>query len=212
MADRPLSARVRAGTRAEHDAAQGSGFLDALAAGRLPLDAFADLAVQHWFVYETLEDAGQKMAKDPVAGQFVLPELDRVPALAADLAYLLGPQWRERIVPLPATTAYRDRLGAVAFRRPAAFVAHHYTRYLGDLSGGQFLGPAIAEAYGLNGEGHRFFTFDGVDPPAFRTRYRRLLDDAEWPPGEEAAFLAEVTEAYRLNIAMLADLRERWTR
>ena len=62
MADRRLSARVRAGTRAEHDAAQGSGFLDALAAGRLPLDAYADLAVQHWFVYETLEDAGEDPA------------------------------------------------------------------------------------------------------------------------------------------------------
>jgi heme oxygenase len=46
----------------------------------LPLDAYADLAVQHWFVYETLEDAGQEMAKDPVAGRFVLPELDRAPA------------------------------------------------------------------------------------------------------------------------------------
>jgi heme oxygenase len=87
MADRPLSARVRAGTRAEHDAAQGSGFLDAPATGRLPLDAYADLAVQHWFVYETLEDAGRTMAEDPVAGRFVLPELDRAPALAADLAY-----------------------------------------------------------------------------------------------------------------------------
>ena len=52
-----LSARLRAGTRADHDAAQGSGFLDALAAGRLPRDAYADLAAQHLFIYETLEQA-----------------------------------------------------------------------------------------------------------------------------------------------------------
>ena len=45
-----LSARLRAATRADHDAAQGSGFLDALADGRLPRDAYSDLAAQHWFI------------------------------------------------------------------------------------------------------------------------------------------------------------------
>src|SRR3712207_8060384 len=56
------SARLRSGTRSEHDAAQGSGFLDRLAAGSLPRDAYADLAAQHWFIYETLEQAAEAMA------------------------------------------------------------------------------------------------------------------------------------------------------
>jgi hypothetical protein len=43
------STRLRTTTRAEHEAAQGSGFLDALAEGRLPRVAYADLAAQHWF-------------------------------------------------------------------------------------------------------------------------------------------------------------------
>jgi heme oxygenase len=205
-----LSARLRAGTRADHDAAQGSGFLDELSAGRLPRDAYADLAAQHWFIYESLEQAALTMINDPVAGEFVLPELVRLPALSSDLRFLLGPDWRQRITALPATAAYTDRLREVAFDRPAAFIAHHYTRYLGDLSGGQYLGPAIARAYDLNGDGHRFFVFPGVRPPAFRTRYRELLDEISWPPAEERLFLAEVSEAYRLNIAVLADLKERW--
>ena len=205
-----LSARVRAETRADHDAAQGSGFLDALAAGRLPRAAYADLAVQHFVVYDTLERAGREMAGDPVAGDFVRSELDRVPALVADLTFLIGPEWPGRIVPLPATVEYRDRLHAVAFDRASAFLAHHYTRYLGDLSGGQYLGPAIARSYGLNGDGHRFFIFDGIRPPAFRAAYRDQLDRISWPRAEEDAFVAEVAEAYRLNIAMLAELKERW--
>ena len=89
-------------------------------------------------------------------------------------------------------------------------MAHHYTRYLGDLSGGQFLGPAIARSYGLQGDGHRFFVFEGVKPPAFRTRYRELLDEAAFAPADEESFLAEVPEAYRLNIAVLSELKERW--
>ena len=205
-----LSVRLRNGTRGDHDAAQGSGFLDALAAGRLPLAAYADLAAQHWFIYEQLERAAAAMAGDPTAGPFVRPELTRLPALSADLEHLLGPGWRGRIEALPATGAYRDRLGAVAFDRPAGFIAHHYTRYLGDLSGGQYLGPAIAASYGLSGAGHRFFIFDGIDPPAFRGRYRDLLDSLCWSGTDEESFRAEVSRAYRLNIDVLRELKERW--
>lgn len=206
-----LSARLRSGTRAEHDAAQGSGFLDALAAGRLPREAYADLAAQHWFIYLDLERAALAQRNDPVAGDFVQPELHRGPALAADLAFLVGPEWQSRVVALPATRAYTARLREVAFDRAPAFIAHHYTRYLGDLSGGQFLGPAIAKSFGLNGDGHRFFVFDGIRPPAFRSGYRDRLDAIVWSPDDEQEFLAEVSEAYRHNIAVLADLKERWT-
>ena len=205
QADQPLSTRVRLGTRTDHQAAQGSGFLDALADGRLPLAAYADLTAQHYAIYETLEKAAAVMADDPAAGAFVAPELTRLPALADDLRFLGG-----SATVRPATEAYRARLAAVAFDRPAAFVAHHYTRYLGDLSGGQYLGPAIARAYGLAGEGHRFFVFDGVDPAGFRARYRRLLDRAGWPAAGQDEFLAEVSEAYRLNIAVLAELNQEW--
>jgi heme oxygenase len=210
-ADSSLSVRVRAGTRADHQAAQGSGFLDALGAGGLPIEAYADLAAQHWFIYRTLEQASRAMVDEPVAGRFVSPELFREQALAADLLFLYGPDWRERAAALPSTDSYCARLRSVAFDHPAAFVAHHYTRYLGDLSGGQYLGPALADAYRMNGDGHRFFVFEGIDPPAFRSRYRRLLDGAAWPPAEQDRFLAEVSQAYRLNIAVLAELKERWT-
>jgi heme oxygenase (biliverdin-producing, ferredoxin) len=205
-----LSVRLRQGTRAEHEAAQGSGFLDALATGRLPREAYADLAAQHWFVYESLELAGAMMARDPVAGAFVFPELVRLPALEADLRFLTGPEWSGRIAALPATASYCTRLRDVAFVAATGFVAHHYTRYLGDLSGGQYLGPAIARAYGLTGDGHRFFVFPAIEPATFRAHYRRQLDDLPWSVPEQDTFLAEVTEAYRLNIAVLAELSERW--
>ena len=259
QADQPLSTRVRLGTRADHQAAQGSGFLDALATGRLPLAAYADLAAQHYAIYETLEKAAATMGADPIAGVFVAPELTRLPALADDLRFLLesttgvaatgcsatggsavgaaggsgtgvstvgatggsavgatggsgtgGSVAGGSATVRPATEAYCARLTEVAFDRSAAFVAHHYTRYLGDLSGGQYLGPAIARAYGLAGEGHQFFIFTGVEPVAFRARYRELLDRAAWTAGEQDEFLAEVALAYRLNIAVLAELKEEW--
>jgi heme oxygenase len=193
-----------------HDVAQSDGFLDALAAGRLPWEAYADLAAQHWFLYESLELAAGTMAGDPVARTFVFPELIRLPALEADLRFLHGPHWSTRIAALPATTTYCTRLRDAANTSPTGFIAHHYTRYLGDLSGGQYLGRAVARAYGLSGDGHRFFVFTELDPDAFKTYYRRLLDTLPWSRFEQDAFLAEVEEAYRLNIAVLDELHRRW--
>ena len=65
MADPPgadrLSVRLRRDTQGAHQAAAGSGFLDALAAGRLPWEAYADLTAQHWFLYEAIEAATNTM-------------------------------------------------------------------------------------------------------------------------------------------------------
>ena len=206
-----LSVRVRRSTAGEHDAAQRNGFLEALADGRLPWAAYADLTAQHWFVYEALESAATTMADDPIVAEFLFPQLRRLPSLEADLSFLYGPRWADHIVALPATTVYCTRLRDVAFRAATGFLAHQYTRYIGDLSGGQYLGPAIARAYGLSGaDGHRFFVFAGVDPVAFKKHYRSLLDGLPWSRSQQDEFIAEVVEAYELNITVLGELQSRW--
>jgi heme oxygenase len=206
-----LSARLRRDTRIVHDAAQAGGFLDALVAGLLPWEAYADLTAQHWFLYESLELAARTMTDDPVARAFVFPELTRLPSLEADLQFLYGPRWLSKIAALPATTTYCTRLRYAANSHPIGFIAHHYARYLGDISGGQYLGRAVARAYGFTGDGHRFFIFDDLDPEAFKTYYRQLLDTLPWSRYEQDEFVTEVFEAYRLKIAVLDDLRQRWT-
>lgn len=205
-----LSDRVRWETHAVQERARANGFLDALATGRLSWVAYADLAAQNWFVYEALELAASTMSDDPTARAFVFPELARLPSIEADLRFLHGPRWQQRIAALPATTTYCTRLRYAANSHPVGFIAHHYARYLGDLSGGQHLGQAIARVYGLNGDGNRFFAFPGIDLEAFETYYRRLLDALPWTNQEQSEFIAEVIEAYRLNIAVLDELAQRW--
>ncbi|MEU8238033.1 biliverdin-producing heme oxygenase [Actinoplanes missouriensis] len=205
-----LSDRLREVTREGRAVAQRSRFVDGLATGRLPLAAYAELAAQHWFVYETLELAAAAMTDDPIARHFVYPELFRIPALEADLRFLFGARWQSRISALPATTTYCTRIRSAAFDQATGYVAHHCTRYLGDLSGGQWLGQKLVEAYRLDRQGYRFFVFEGVDPPLFRARYRDQLNAVPWSRGERNAFLDEVAAAYRLNIRLLGDLEERW--
>ncbi|MBB2945286.1 heme oxygenase [Actinoplanes lutulentus] len=205
-----LSARLREVTREGREIARRSRYVEGLATGRLPLAAYAEMAAQHWFVYETLELSAAAMADDPIARHFVYPELFRIPALEADLRFLYGARWQSRITALPATTTYCTRIRSAAFDRATGYVAHHCTRYLGDLSGGQWLGAKLVAAYGFNRHGYRFFVFEGVDPPLFRARYRDQLNSVPWSRAEQNAFLDEVSAAYRLNLELLAELEERW--
>lgn len=201
-----FAARVREATRSDHAAAQNMAYFDALLGGRLDRSGYAALTAQLFFVYETLEEAAETMRADPVAGPFVFDELTRLPALAADLEHLVGEGWSAQVRASAATSEYRARLRDVAFTWPAGFVAHHYTRYLGDLSGGQIMRRALDRAYGLGDVGTSFYDFPGLEPRTFKQRYRQLLDAAPWDAVEQDRFLDEVAVAYRLNTAMLDDL------
>jgi hypothetical protein len=56
------------------------------------------------------------------------------------------------------------------------FFVHHYTRYLGDLSGGQAIGRILARTFGPeNGDGTSFYRFDVVPKP-YEDAYRARLD------------------------------------
>ena len=206
----PFSARLKDTTWAAHQEAEEHGFTQALLDGGLDRAAYADMVAQHYFAYVPLEEAGRALAGDPVAGPFVLPELERVPALRADLAYLLGPEWADRIAPSTPTEEYAARLRASA-ADPAAFVAHHYTRYMGDVSGGQFIRRTAARTYAFPGtDGTAFYDFSALGSlPAFKNRYRERLDAV--PAAHHDRILTETAAAYRLNTDVLADLGRRHT-
>ncbi|MGC5031349.1 heme oxygenase (biliverdin-producing) [Micromonospora sp. DT229] len=201
-----FAAEVRELTRADHRAAQSVTYFDALLSGQLDRAGYAALLGQLHVIYQTLEEAADAMRDDPVAGPFVIEELRRLPSIVDDLSFLHGPDWSERFSPSAATVQYQARLREVAFSWPAGFVAHHYTRYLGDLSGGQVMARALRSTFGFDTDGIRFFLFPGLDARTFKQHYRELLDLAAWDAVERQRFLDEVSYAYRLNTAMLDEL------
>ncbi len=203
-----FSEAIKAASWNAHEHAEHSRFMQDLLAGRLDLGAYADLVSQQYFAYRVLEDASAAMANDPIGSRFTFPELYRVPALEADLAALLGPDWSDRIAPTPDTQAYCERLRQVCFDWPGGYVAHHYVRYMGDLSGGQVIRRIVERTFGLDDHaGTGFYVFDQVgDLKAFKARYRDLLDSTPWTADERDRVVEEIVTAYRLNTEVLEGL------
>jgi heme oxygenase (biliverdin-producing, ferredoxin) len=204
----PLSAQLREGTRADHSAAETEPFIEQLMSGALTRAAYADLAAQQLAMYEALETASSVLHTDDRSAGLVFDELNRVPAIERDLAFLYGPAWRDEIRILPATREYADRIREVSGSLPH-YAAHAYTRYLGDLSGGQIVKRMIERHYGLSDEGLAFYTFPDI-PKAkvFKDLYRDRLDGLDLDPAEVAVTVSEAQLAFRLNRAVFSALAQ----
>ncbi|QHC67727.1 biliverdin-producing heme oxygenase [Rathayibacter oskolensis] len=186
---------------------EGAAFMTALMTGSGSRDDYIALISQHYFVYEALEAVADTMADDPVAAVFLSPQLTRLPAIEEDLRFLVGEDWRERIAPLPSTAAYVERIRTVANGWSGGFIAHHYTRYLGDLSGCSIVRALLQRRFGFETNGVGFFLYGEIAAPsAFRAVYREQLDAAGWDDAERDRVIAEVAEAYRLTTELFREL------
>ena len=211
----PFSSLIRGASRDAHAEAHGTAFMGEMLGGRLGRDAYTRYTEQLWFVYRALEGAADRLSADPVAGPFVRGELFRLASLERDLDHLHWGDagWRAGLAPLPATAAYVDRITEVGAAWPGGYVAHHYTRYLGDLSGGQVVRDIVEKTWGFDrkGDGVRFYVFEDIsNPAAFKREYRALLDALPADDLEKQRIVDECKRAYALNIAVLRELDTRF--
>jgi len=203
----PFSQALRDRTRGGHSESEGASFMDDLMTGKGSRDDYISLVAQHFFIYEALEAAAEAMKDDADAAAFITPQLTRLPALEADLLFLLGDDWREQIAPLPTTVRYVDRIATVAATWSGGFIAHHYTRYLGDLSGGQIIRTLMQRQFGFETNGVGFYLFDQIaKPKEFKDTYREQLDAVTWSDEERERVIDEVMIAYRFNTELFVDL------
>jgi heme oxygenase (biliverdin-producing, ferredoxin) len=201
----PLSTVLKQVTWGAHEEVESGPLEKALVDGALPVDAYADLLAQSLPVYETIERLGPTFAGDPVAGPFVRPEVYRAAAIERDLQHYWGPSWRERQDLLPETQLYVGRIADVAASDPIRWIAHSYTRYLADLSGGLTIDQAIRRAFRLEGnDGRWLYTFElgGASPVKWKNAYRQLLNILDVPLDDKVCLIEEALVAYECNIAL----------
>ncbi|NQX28245.1 biliverdin-producing heme oxygenase [Microbacteriaceae bacterium VKM Ac-2854] len=203
----PFSQALRQRTWNGHGESEGAGFMSDLMTGKGTREDYIALVAQHFFIYEALEAAADRMRTDAVAAPFISPKLTRLPAIIEDLRFLIGEDWREQIVPLPTTVRYVERIDTVAAVWSGGFVAHHYTRYLGDLSGGQIIRTLMQRQFGFETNGVGFYLFgDIAKPKEFKETYREQLDAVGWDDAERDRVIDEVLVAYRFNTELFEDL------
>jgi heme oxygenase len=204
----PFSEILRNATWGDHQSAESEGYLAALMGGRLSEHEYGEMVAQHYFAYVALDGVSRGLSDHPVAGSFVFPELYREPALERDLTTIYGPAWRDRITPSKSTRTLVARIHQVS-DWPGGYIAHHYTRYLGDLSGGQFIRMELQKIYGYEaGGGVDFYRFDELGSlPRFKNEYRARLDALDLDERERQRIIGEVKLAYQLNTEVLAELQ-----
>ncbi len=199
-------------TGSPEEAPKEPQYYTAFLRGGLNREGIAAQVAQHYLIYEALEAATARQRESRGDGfAFWMPELHRLPALREDLQHWIGDEWEAEVrdrYATPGIVKYVDRITEVAGDSLPHFVAHHYTRYLADLSGGFMIARAFRESYGIEDDaGTRFYVFDQIeDPRAYKDEYRALLDSLELAEAEENALVEEVVLAYRLNNEAGGDL------
>jgi len=206
--DLALSAAMREGSMAEHQAAEDSSFMADLLGGKVNERGYADYLLRLRIAYAAMEEVVRAHRDDAAVAAVHDTALERLAAIDADLDHWLGGD-RDRTVASPAAEAYRDRLLAAAAEWPTLLVAHHYTRYLGDLSGGQAIGRILDRTFELDGAGIAFYDFPEIEKPKiYKDGYRARLDALDLSAEEKERVVTEVKKAFQLNQALFAELGE----
>ncbi|HEY9641030.1 MAG TPA: heme oxygenase (biliverdin-producing) [Coleofasciculaceae cyanobacterium] len=208
-----LAQRLREGTKQSHTAAENTAYMKCFLKGIVEREPFRKLLTNLYLVYSTLEAELQRYQNHPIVGAMYFPELNRTANLERDLAFYYGDNWREQIVPLPAGQVYVDRLHDIANTDPTLLIAHAYTRYMGDLSGGQSLKNIIRSALKLpadQGTGlHDFEQIPTVEAKrAFKDKYRQALNALSLDEATIQRIVNEANYAFQLNRDVVHELED----
>src|SRR6202012_4536200 len=194
---------MKEGSAAEHEGAEESPFVTELLAGRVNGQGYADYLRRLRMIYGALEKAVRARRDDPLVAAVYDPALERLSAVDADLEHWAPGAPHE--VSSPSAATYRDRIAGASWG--GALLAHHYTRYLGDLSGGQAIGKILDRTFGLNGAGLAFYEFP-VRLKPYKDSYRARLDALSLGAEEIDRAVDEVKVAFKLNRALFDELGE----
>ena len=200
-----FSKELKEGTSKSHSAAENTKFVSSFLRGVVSEENYRGLIANFYFVYRAMEEEISKHKSDPTIGQVYYKSLERTNFLERDLRYFYGPNWRSIVVPTEACQQYVNRIREV---EPYLLIAHHYTRYIGDLSGGVILRGIAEKALTLpKGEGLHFYDFPDIsDAKGFKTSYRTQLDSIPLTEQQKNAIIVEANYAFRLNMYMFDEL------
>lgn len=160
-----------------------------------------------YFTYSALEEEMERNKDHPAFAPLYFPtELHRKEALTKDMEYFFGENWEEQVQCSKAAQKYVERIHYVGQNEPELLVAHAYTRYMGDLSGGQVLKKVAQRALKLpsTGEGTQFYKFENVDnAQQFKQFYRARMNALDLNLKTKEKIVEEANKAFEYNMQVL---------
>jgi len=203
-----LATKLREGTKKAHTTAENVGFVKCFLKGVVEKNSYRKLVGNLYFVYSAMEEEMECHRNHAILSKIYFPQLNRRRSLEQDLSFYYGSNWREQLVLSPAGETYVQRIREISASAPELLVAHSYTRYLGDLSGGQILKGIAQRAMNLSGgEGTAFYEFPDIpDEKQFKATYRQALDQLPIDDATAARIVDEANAAFDLNMKLFQEL------
>ncbi|RUT04252.1 heme oxygenase [Dulcicalothrix desertica PCC 7102] len=203
-----LASKLRVGTKKAHTMAENVGFVKCFLKGVVEKNSYRKLVGNFYFIYSAMEEEMDKHKNHPIVSKINFPQLYRKHTLEQDLAYYYGANWRDQVKLSPAGSAYVQRIREISNSEPELLISHSYTRYLGDLSGGQILKGIAQTAMNLtDGNGTAFYEFaDITDEKAFKAKYREALDEMPLDSATCDKIVQEANDAFGVNMKMFQEL------
>jgi heme oxygenase len=204
----PLSLKLRQGTRQEHRAVEALSFIRSFLRGVVDRSSYLRMLVDLHHVYTNLEELLGSLDSGAALLSLYPPTLWRAEALAHDVAYYRADPALSRSAPSRSALHYGEYLQRLGREQPLLLLAHAYTRYLGDLSGGQILRRIAARALGVSGpQGLAFYDFPAIpDLAAFKQQFRDRLDALALGPEAQSRLVSEARHAFALSGAIYGEL------
>jgi len=202
----PFSVEIRKATQQVHSLAEQTGFIRGFLRGTASHENYLQLLTDLLPVYEEMESQIERLhvLEGSKLAAFYMPELHRSAALRRDINYIaneLIPEKTAAIRPSAYSMDYVRRIRDVASSdQPVRLAGHLYTRYLGDLSGGQILARIARNAMGLDtGGGLDFYVFRRINSVAeSKKQFRAALDTLNGDSVAEKIVTDEAILSFRL--------------
>jgi heme oxygenase len=101
-----------------------------------------------------------------------------------------------------------QRIREISASKPELLIAHSYTRYIGDLSGGQILKKIAQQGMNLSeGQGTAFYEFNDIpDEKAFKRNYREVLDGLPIDEATADQIVDEANATFGMNMKLFQEL------
>ncbi|NEN98773.1 MAG: heme oxygenase (biliverdin-producing) [Moorea sp. SIO1F2] len=203
-----LATKLREGTKKSHTMAENVGFVKCFLKGTVEKTSYRKLVSNLYFVYSAMEEEMERHREHPILSKIYFQELNRKKTLEQDLCYYFGSNWQEKVVPSVAAKEYVQRIKDISEKQPELLVAHSYTRYLGDLSGGQILKKIAQRGMNLSdGQGTAFYEFKQIpDEKGFKANYRQAMDELPIDDATADRIVEEANAAFGMNMKMFQEL------